>query len=122
MMKYDNDGIQMTEGSNVWIVHNMVSNPQDQTSCIQVGADQGPISNVVEEDNLVNGGGYSLYGGEGGAYSVSNIKILNNRIMRLPEAGGFFTNGGFYGPVTATNDAAITFLGNVWDDTGAPVG
>jgi len=115
-----NDGIQATEGSNVFIYHNYVSNPLGETSCVQVGADQGPIANVVEEDNLLNGGGYSIYGGAAGPYPVTNIKILNNRIMHLPQAGAYFATGGAWGPVTATGDPAITYQGNIWDDTGQP--
>jgi len=117
------DGMQITEGSNIFIVHNFVEDQQNEVACLQVGADQGPISNVVEEDNLLNGGGYSIYGGalDGyPGYAVTNIKILNNRIMRLPEPGAYFANGGSGGPVTAIDDPQITYQGNVWDDTSTP--
>ena len=110
-----NDGIQITEGRNISIVGNVIENRNTQTSAILIGADQGSIANVLVEANVLAGGGYSLYGGARppGGNSISNIVIKNNRFSTK-----YFATGGRYGPMTATDDSAISVSGNVWDGTG----
>lgn len=111
-----NDGVQVTEGSNIRIVHNAIENPNGQTSAVMVGADQGPVSNVTVSNNLLNGGGYALYGGAGGG-SIKGIVVTGNQFGTL-----FWKTCGFYGPTDAVDDPNITYSGNVWAATGLPVG
>jgi hypothetical protein len=113
-----NDGIQVTEGSNITIRRNAIENAHSQTSAILLGADQGSIANVLVEGNLLNGGGFALYGGAEppAGNTISNIRLVGNRFGRK-----FFAKGGYYGPMTATNDPRITVSGNAWQDTGAAV-
>jgi hypothetical protein len=99
------------------IRHNTVFNPHDQTDAISLFQDFGNQGNRTIEDNLVAGGGYSVYGG-GGAQTSFNIHIVNNRFARL-----YYPNGGFFGPVAAfqTGGTGNVWSGNIWDDTGSPV-
>lgn len=105
-----NDGVQVTEGSNIRIVHNAIENPNGQTSAVMIGADQGAISDIAVQNNLLNGGGYTLYAGGG-----PGITVTGNHFGKK-----FFPKCGYYGPVNIS-DSGVAFTGNVWDDTGAPV-
>ncbi len=113
-----NDGIQITEGSNIVLKHNRIENHLDETSAIMVGADQGNVSNVTVDSNLLAGGGYSLYGGEDppAGNSIASIVLSNNAFTTE-----YYPNGGAYGPVTARNDSQITFTGNHWYETGKAI-
>jgi hypothetical protein len=102
-----NDGIQSTGGSNIKILHNRIEHPNEQTSCILIGADLDPISDVLVQGNLLNGGNYSVYAG--GDKGYSNIRIVGNR----------FGRDAVYG--TQKLDPGIVFSGNVWNDTGRPI-
>ena len=108
-------------GSNEQLIlrHNTVFNQHHQTDAISLFQDFGRQTNRIIDNNLVAGGGYTIYGGANpGAPIPTGIKITNNRFSRI-----FFPNGGSYGPVTAfnSNGAGSEFSGNVWDDTGEPL-
>ena len=100
------------------IRHNTLENWDGQTGVISLFADFGPVQNVTIDNNLLNGGGYTIYGayGDGKPYSsqTRNIVITNNHFGRK-----FFPNCAFYGPRVYADNA--TWTGNVWDDTGLPV-
>ena len=101
------------------IQHNTVFNPNGQTDAVSLFEDFGVEANVVINDNLLAGGGYTIYGGQNaGGPQAYNIKITNNRISTI-----YFPQGGFYGYITAFNPSAPgnVWSGNVWDATGKPV-
>ena len=101
------------------IRHNTIFNSFNQTDAISLFEDFGVEANRVIDNNLVAGGGYTIYGGQNPGGPISHdVKITNNRFSRI-----YFPNGGYYGPVTAFNPAAPgnQWSGNVWDDTGKPV-
>jgi len=101
------------------IVHNTVFNHLTQTDAISLFQDFGLEANRTIANNLMAGGGYSLYAGQNsGAPATYNIKVYNNRFSRI-----YFTRGGYYGPATAHNSsgAGNVWSNNIWDDTGAPV-
>jgi hypothetical protein len=106
------DGFQSGGGDNIKLLHNTVRNPCDETSAILISANQSPASNVRVENNLMAGGGYTLYC-RGPTAPVSNETVTGNRISRE-----FFRRGGRWGPSTGCHNAAVHF-GNVWD--GAPL-
>ena len=102
------------------VSHNTVFNQFDQTDAISLFEDFGVQANKVIDNNLIAGGGYSIYGGQNsGGIPTYNIQVTNNRFSRL-----YFPNGGYYGPATAwnTSGAGNVWSGNVWDDSGATVG
>jgi hypothetical protein len=70
-----------------------------------------PIKNVTIVDNLMAGGGYTLYCNAGP--DVPNETVTGNRFSKV-----FFAKGGYWGPLTGCGQAD-TYSGNVWDDTGS---
>jgi hypothetical protein len=101
------------------IRHNTIFNQFGQTDAISLFEDFSPQYDRVITNNLVAGGGYTIYGGaNAGGHPTSHIVITNNRFSRL-----YFRNGGGYGPVAAFDPRGHGNLwsGNIWDDTGLPV-
>jgi hypothetical protein len=102
------------------IRHNTVFNQIDQTDAISLFQDFGPQANRVIDNNLLAGGGYTLYAGAnaGRESGATNIHVTNNRFAKT-----FYPNGGSYGPLAAyVSGQGNTFTGNVWDDTGRSFG
>jgi hypothetical protein len=109
------DGYSSDGGANQVYDHNTIRNPCSQTSAILESTNSGAISNVTITNNLMAGGGYTLYcaatsGGVGGTEVVTG-----NRFART-----YRPQSGYYGPVAYCN-TADTFSGNVWDDTGQAI-
>jgi hypothetical protein len=101
------------------IRHNTVFVSTVQTDAISLFEDVGVEANKIIDNNLVAGGGYSIYGGQNtGGPQAFNIQITNNRFSRV-----YFTNGGYYGCATAYDAQAPgnVWSGNIWDDTGRAV-
>lgn len=94
--------------------HNTIFNSQAQTDAISLFQDFGAQSNRLIDNNLLAGGGYTIYAGAnpGMSATATNITVTNNRISRM-----YYPNGGYYGPVTAyTSGNGNTWSGNVWDE------
>ena len=76
------DGIQIDGGiSNVTISHNTVINDWGQTSAIMIDNYFGPISNISVDNNLLAGGGYTVYSDArftGG--SITGVSFTNNHM------------------------------------------
>jgi hypothetical protein len=101
------------------IRHNTVFNEFGQTDAISLFEDFGQQKDCLIENNLVAGGGYTIYGGQNtGGIPVTNIIIRNNRFSTR-----FFPQSGSYGPVTALGAASggNVWSGNVWHETGLPL-
>jgi hypothetical protein len=111
------DGFQFSGGGNITLNHNTLRNPCSQTSNILITNDPGAtgaITNVKITNNLLGGGGYSLYCA-GSPDRVASETVTGNRFAR-----SFYKTGGYWGP-TAYCEKATAFSGNVWDDTGKGV-
>ena len=109
------DGFQFSGGGDIRIDHNTMRNPCSQTSNILISNDPGynsPIRDVAVTNNLLAGGGFSLYCADADD-AVASETVTGNRIARTYHA-----RGGYWG-ATAYCDDATSFSGNVWDDTGA---
>lgn len=101
------------------IRHNTVLVEMAQTDAISLFEDVGVEANKIIDNNLVAGGGYSIYGGQNtGGPQAFNIQITNNRFSRI-----YFANGGYYGYATAYSSQAPgnVWSGNIWDDTGRSI-
>ena len=100
------------------IRHNTIFNQESQTDAISLFQDFGLEANRTITDNLLAGGGYTIYGGEGTHGETYNIVITNNRISRM-----FFPNGGYWGPVAhfERSNSGNQWSGNVWDNSGATI-
>lgn len=105
-------------GSGLVIRHNTVLNSFGQTDCISLFQDFGTQSDCLIEDNLVAGGGWTIYGGGGGFGPTSNIRILNNRFSHL-----YYPNCGSYGPLAwfSDTDPGNEWSGNYWDHDLSPL-
>jgi hypothetical protein len=112
------DGFQSDGGHNLVYRHNTIRNPNDQTSAILMSTNTSPITNVVIDDNLMAGGGYTVYcGTDEGGPSRGTTVYTNNIISKA-----FFSKGGYWGP-TIKCDEVTTNAGNTWDGTRQfPVG
>jgi hypothetical protein len=99
------------------IQNNTILNTFGQTDAIGLFQDFSVVSHVTINDNLLAGGGYSLYGGEGSQGQSSNIKVTNNQFSTM-----YFKNGGAYGPVAYfdSQGPGNTWTGNTWT-SGATV-
>jgi hypothetical protein len=100
------------------IQNNTILNKFGQTDAIGLFQDYGVVANVTVNHNLLAGGSYSLYGGEGSQGQSSNIKVTNNQFSTM-----YFKNGGAYGPVAYFDNQAPgnTWSGNTWSNTGKTV-
>ena len=97
------------------IRHNTIFNQFNQTDAIGLFQDFGVVADVTIDDNLLAGGGYTVYAGMGSKGIPVNIRIIHNRI-----SSKFFGHGGHWGPVayfSATGHGNV-WSGNVWDGTG----
>jgi hypothetical protein len=104
------DGLQSDGGSNITIRHNTIRNPCSQTSAILMSSNTSSISNVTIQDNLLAGGGYTLYCNAGP--DVANETVTGNRFAKT-----YFAKGGYWGHQTGCGSADV-FSGNIWDETG----
>lgn len=80
------DGIQADGGfKNLTIDHNTVINENNQTSAIMLDNYWGSIDNVKINNNLLVGGGYTVYmaemgSGQPGGGPVTNVSFTNNHV------------------------------------------
>jgi hypothetical protein len=101
-----------TFGTSSGLVHHSTLLwPNKATACVMIKSDQGSISNVTIDGNLMDGGGYTFYALDGGVGhgAPTGIRLTNNR----------FGRDYIYG--LADYLTAVTVTGNVWDDTRVPV-
>ncbi|ANZ42271.1 hypothetical protein BBK82_46450 [Lentzea guizhouensis] len=101
-----NDGVQITGGSNITIRHSKIENPNNQTSAILVGGEFGSPSNILIENNFLNGGNYTIYLDPKGT----------NRVIR----DNVFTRSHVYGP--ARLDGQVEWVNNTYEDGAAVKG
>ncbi|MGH2853744.1 MAG: choice-of-anchor R domain-containing protein [Solirubrobacteraceae bacterium] len=97
--------------------HDTMLNPQGQTATVFASTDFGNQTTLTITNNLLAGGGYTLYGGTscttGGCGSVTGpVTVTGNRFSRK-----YYPNGGYYGIAAYFNNAMTTWSGNVWDET-----
>ena len=116
-----NNGIYNTGSTQpLTISGNTIFNNIGQTDDITLEASTGgkTIANKTIQNNLLAGGGYSIYGGASQGNTTAKIVIQNNRFSNL-----YFARGGLYGPGAYFdhNGKQNVWSGNVWDATGKAV-
>lgn len=81
------DGIQIDGGQrNVVIRHNTIINSHNQTSAVMIDNWAGAVSNIVVDNNLLVGGGYTIYvDAQFNNNPITGVVITNNRM----GSGGF---------------------------------
>jgi len=99
------DGIQIDGGiSNVVITHNTVINSWGQTSAVMIDNYFGPISNIRVANNLLVGGGYTVYSdGQFNGETITGVSFTNNHMGK-----------GHWG-YTAFNRNSPEYTGNIND-------
>ena len=105
------DGIATDGGvSNITIRHNTVINTHGQTSALMLSNYFGSVSNVVVDNNWLEGGGYTVYSdGQFGGGKISGVSFTNNYLVK-----------GEYGYSSINNNSPV-WEGNI-QYTGQPVG
>jgi hypothetical protein len=124
-----NDSFVSNGGNNMVIRHNTmlceIIEPDPQGGCsaaIAIYGDFHPVDNVLVENNLLGGGSFCAYGGsvDGKRYPVaSNVRFVGNHFTNR-----FYPKCGEFGPITAfkNNVNGNSWTGNVWHESGAPIG
>jgi hypothetical protein len=101
------------------IKHNTIFNQIYQTDAIGLFEDFGVQANRLIDNNLIAGGGYTIYAGQNpGGPKTYNIKVTNNRFSKK-----FFPKGGSFGPATAHNKygSGNIWSNNVWDEDNTAI-
>jgi hypothetical protein len=98
------DGIQSTGGTGLVIRRNNIQNPMRQTSAIMLSGIAAPLSRVRIEDNLLNGGNYTIY---------IRGRTRDDVVVR----GNRFGRAYVYGLLSKESVTDPTWTGNVWNDT-----
>jgi hypothetical protein len=101
--------------------HDTMLNPQGQTATIFASTDFGNQTTLTITNNLLAGGGYTLYGGTscttGGCGSVVGpVTVTGNRFSRK-----YYPESGYYGVASYFDNAVTNWSGNIWDETLKPV-
>lgn len=75
------DGINI-DASNVTVKHNTVIVDHGQTSALMVSSDWGTVRNVLIEDNLLVGAGYTIYAttGKAGPGTLVDVRFVDNHL------------------------------------------
>ena len=95
-----NDGMQSTGGNDIQIVHNTVL-AKGAVSCLMFGGESGAPSHILIDNNLLDGGNYSIYLDAHG----EDRTIVNNH----------FGRDAVYG--VAAVQGSYSARGNLWDST-----
>ncbi len=112
----------VTSGGNgpMVIENNTIFNSVGQTDAISLDAATSgkPVANQTVDNNLLAGGGYTIYAGGGQGNTTSNIVITGNRFGQQ-----YYPKGGQFGPdvnFKATGKGNV-WSGNYWDTTGQAI-
>jgi hypothetical protein len=103
-----NDGVQATGGENVTLRHNTfkLGDQSGVSSVIQLGNEGGTNSNWLIENNLIDGGGWSINANSEDASKNPGCQVLNNRFTRRAGYGVGWVAG-------------CTWSGNYYDNDGS---
>jgi hypothetical protein len=96
------------DGYRGWrIEHNTILNPHPQTAAVWIGdARYGPSSGVLR-NNLLAGGGYTIYAGPGAA---PGLTVTGNVFSQR-----YYPRCGSFGAITGWVGSGNTWSGNVFD-------
>ena len=102
--------------SHTVLRHNTMFNAVSQTAVVYL--DPGPTDDCTITDNLLAGGGYTIYGGASSSQTSTNVVVTQNRFAKT-----YFPNSGSYGvdAYFSSGGPGDSWSGNYWDDTAAPV-
>ena len=109
-----NDSLQVLSGSNITVKNNHLQATDDDNAAIQITQDFGAVTNLVVENNWLDGGGCTLNIAHKVKSSLGATSVIAN--------GNRFGRGSLFNcPILLSTQSFPTLSGNVWDDTGATV-
>jgi hypothetical protein len=125
-------------GGALTVTHDTLYNPQSQTAAIFTKGDFGNVTAVTITNNLLAGGGYTIYGGLSGSGDVTGpVSVTGNRFARClgsskydgygytcsagSDSHGYYPHSGYYGVSADFKSSVTTWSGNYWDDSLAAV-
>ncbi|WP_052726426.1 M10 family metallopeptidase C-terminal domain-containing protein [Devosia epidermidihirudinis] len=116
------DGIQIDGGvSDIRIEHNTVINHHDQTSAVMIDDYFGRTSNVVVNNNLLTGGGYTIYVTGLDGHGTDNVTVTNNHMGKGTYGYTYFAAANPVYSGNVNDGAALAAqLGNQGPNTGTP--
>jgi hypothetical protein len=126
------DGFQTEGASHGVIRHNTIDVTQGQTSAIAIWNSRRNSDDILVENNLLTGGGFTIYAEDyspseaspAGGYTVTNIRFINNKFstVHFPCVGDFgvwFTRGAPTDGWTRTGNIVLETSQNI--DTRNPL-
>jgi hypothetical protein len=115
------ENIDLQEEGKLVLKHDVLLNPENQTAAVATfctGANNN-IGAVTIEDNLLAGGGYTIYGGT--SHSGEGCKVKGPFVIKDNRfSSAYFANGGEHGILTALEAPVTTVSGNYWDSNLKP--
>jgi len=72
------DDIQIQKGSNIWIKDNVIADSHN--AAMQVTQDQGKVSDLLVENNVISGGGCSLNIAEKKKGTIEKVVVRDNKM------------------------------------------
>jgi hypothetical protein len=113
-----NDTVGVLPGTHgITIAHNRIDNENSQTAAVEIGDVRYSCTSGQLLDNLIAGGGYTVYSGHGcdGGYTVTGNRFSTR----------FYPRVGYWGVAYSWQaDGGNTWSGNTWADgsrTGQPI-
>lgn len=103
------DGFQSDGGHDLVFDHNTVINPYQQNAAILMSTNTAPITNVFMRNNLVQGGGWTVYCGTSSGGLVRGTLVFSGNRVAPPWV---------YGPAAMCEGHGT---GNINDRTGASI-
>jgi hypothetical protein len=110
------NGVHLSTGKNGIVRKNNIEiKGKSVTGTVSLFAELGNTSNMLVEDNRLAGGAYCIYAEPKGAYTMTNIRILNNTFST-----SLYPTIGIYGLYYPTLPADIVRTGNIVQETKQP--
>ena len=113
------DAVQMVSGGDLVFRGNFVDMPNisgfTNSQCLIIQTNNGPIDDILIENNWLNGGGWCVQINDKGRGhgSPQNVRILNNRFGPDCQFGTIRVSG---------SDSDTTISGNIFELTGREIG
>lgn len=101
-----NENVETDGTNNLTFDHNTFLNPNGQTAALAIFTEFGSNKNLTFTNNLLAGGGYTVYAGDGKSDNdgnparAQNVSFINNVFWKK-----YFPNVGNFGPGRAYNPA-----------------
>lgn len=110
------DGVQSWDSAeDITIVHNTILLTGGETGAINIVSNGGggTFRNILVQNNLMAGGGYTVYAGTAPARTI-NFRVIDNHFSKM-----YYPKVGYYNIWYPTYFSSVVRTGNVIHETGA---